>query len=455
MDAERWRRLQDLFEGALARAPDERDAWLAGQDADEALRREVLALLAADAAEDKVPGVLQYAAAAGTAAAPGADSLVGPWRLLRELGAGGMGTVFLAERADGAYQRTVAIKFLNGIASRDAGERMRRERQILADLDHPGIARLLDGGSTPEGQPYLVMEYVEGADLASAGRALGLEDRLRLLQKVAQAVHYAHQRLVVHRDLKPANILVREDGRPVLLDFGIARLADAGEADGQTQTRAWYTPGYASPEQRRGGPVGTASDIYALGQILAELLSGRFVPPAPDGTVALPSARGLRGLARRRMRELDALVQHACAPAVEQRYPSAAALADDIDRWFQHKPLRAAPARPWYRISTFLRRQRWTVAAALAAVLALVSFTLRLSQERDRALAAEARALEESATAEEVVQFLVSLFRAAAPDQAGNRPIQPAGAGRPRTGPARDTTGGSPAAAGPAADGPG
>jgi len=425
VDAERWRRLQDLFEGALAREAGERAAWLAGQEADEALRGEVLALLAADAADDQVPGVLQRAAA-GSAVAPGVDGLVGPWRLRRELGAGGMGTVFLAERADGAYQRTVAIKFLNGIPSRDAGERMRRERQFLADLDHPGIARLLDGGSTAEGQPYLVMEYVEGADLASAGRELGLEDRLRLLQKVAHAVHYAHQRLVVHRDLKPANILVREDGRPVLLDFGIARLADAGESDSQSQTRAWYTPGYASPEQRRGGPVGTASDIYALGQILAELLSGRFVPPAPDGTVVPPSARGLDGLARRRLRELDAVVQHACAPEVEQRYPSAAALAEDIDRWFQHKPLRAAPARPWYRASTFLRRQRWAVLAALAAALALFAFTLRLSQERDRALAAEARALEESATAEEVVQFLVSLFRAAAPDQAGNRPIQPA-----------------------------
>lgn len=425
MDVERWRRLQELFEGALAVDAAQRDGWLAAQEADPALRDQVLALIQADAAGDQVPQVLQRAAA-DTAESPRTGNLVGPWRLLEELGSGGMGTVFKAERADGAYQRTVAIKFLRGIATRDAAERMRRERQILADLDHPGIARLLDGGNTPEGQPYLVMEYVDGIDLVSAGRALALEDRLRLLQSVARAVHFAHQRLVVHRDLKPANILVRDDGRPVLLDFGIARVVDAGETAGQAQTRAWYTPGYASPEQRLGGTVGTASDVYALGQILAELLSGRFVAPAPDGRVATPGARGLRGLARRRLRELDAMVEHACAPAADHRYPSAAALADDIERWFQHKPLRAAPARPWYRISTLLRRRRWAVAASLLGVLALLAFTVWLSRERDRALAAEALARQESATAEEVVQFLVSLFRAAAPDQAGNRPIEPA-----------------------------
>lgn len=424
-ETDRWQRLQVLFEGALACDAAERAAWLAAREPDQGLREEVMALIEADAAADRVPAVLQRAAADSLASPPVATR-VGPWRLLDELGAGGMGTVFRAERADGAYQRTVAIKFLQGIATRDAAERMQRERQILADLDHPCIARLLDGGSTPEGQPYLVMEYVEGTDLASAGRALALEERLRLLQQVARAVHYAHQHLVVHRDLKPANILVRADGRPVLLDFGIARLVDVGAPDSQGQTRAWYTPGYASPEQRQGAAVGTASDVWSLGQILAELLSGRFVPPAADGSVLPPSARGLHGLPRRRLRELDAMVRHACAPEVAQRYPSAAALADDIDRWFEHRPLRAAPARPWYRLSTLLRRRRWALLAGVAALLALFAFTVRLSHERDRAVAAEALAREESATAEEVVQFLISLFRAAAPDQAGNRPIQPA-----------------------------
>src|SRR5690606_31496097 len=169
---------------------------------------------------------------------------VGPWRLLDELGAGGMGTVFRAERADGAYERVVAIKFLRGLPTRDATDRMRRERQILANLEHPNIARLIDGGTTADGQPYLVMDHVEGVSITEHVRGLGIEERLRLVAMVARAVHFAHQHLVVHRDLKAANILVRRDGTPMLLDFGIAKLLeqDGGVETGLTQ--AWFTPGY-------------------------------------------------------------------------------------------------------------------------------------------------------------------------------------------------------------------
>lgn len=350
---------------------------------------------------------------------------VGPWRLLDELGAGGMGTVFRAERADGAYERVVAIKFLRGLPTRDATDRMRRERQILANLEHPNIARLIDGGTTADGQPYLVMDHVEGVSITEHVRGLGIEERLRLVAMVARAVHFAHQHLVVHRDLKAANILVRRDGTPMLLDFGIANLLeqDGGVETGLTQ--AWFTPGYASPEQRRGEAVSTSSDVYALGQILAEVLTGVHRAPQADGTVSLPGARGLSGLPRRRLRELDAIVEHACAPRSADRYPSAEALADDIDRYLVYKPPRAAPARPGYLLRSFLRRHRVGVATAAAFLLASLAFTWRVVVERDRALQAEALAQANATTAEQVIDYLVSLFEAASPEQAGNQSILP------------------------------
>lgn len=426
MDADRWRRLQALFDQALALPAPDRPDFLERTEPDPGVRAEVMALLAADGDDDAVDRLVQRAAATVDAPGPAIGLQVGPWRVLDELGAGGMGTVFLAERADGAYERRVAIKFLRGIPTRDGAERMRRERQILADLDHPNIAGLLDGGGTAEGQPYLVMDYVEGVPITDYARSCTVDQRLRLLQQVARAVQFAHQRLVIHRDLKPANVLVRADGVPMLLDFGIAKLIanDAGAGDGQTQ--AWFTPGYASPEQRRGEPVSTAGDVYALGQLLAEVLSGEYRAPAADGTVPPPSARGLAGLPPRRLRELDAIVVQACAPVARDRYASAEALADDIERYFLHKPLRAAPARPLYLVRTFVRRHRLGVSASVLAVLALSAFTWRLASERDRALRAEAQAQQESATAEQVVQYLVSLFEAASPLQAGNRPILPA-----------------------------
>lgn len=425
MQQERWQRMQALFEQALALAPAQRMGFLQNAESDPTLRAEVVALLDADARDAGIDAVVQRAATEVLDCSPSIGARIGPWRLLDELGAGGMGTVFRAERADGAYQRIVAIKFLNGIPTRDGAERMRRERQILADLDHPNIAGLLDGGTTDEGQPYLVMDYIEGVAITDFARGCGIDQRLRLIQQVARAVHFAHQRLVIHRDLKPANVLVRNDGTPALLDFGIAKLldADAGESDGRTQ--AWFTPGYASPEQRRGEAVSTASDIYALGQLLAEVLSGEYRAPSAAGEIVPPSARGLSGPSRRRVRELDAIVLQSCAPRPGDRYPSAEALADDIERYFRHEPLRAAPARPLYLLGKFLRRHRYAAAAVLLFALAIAVFTWRLTAERDRALRAEAQAQQESATAARIVDYLVSLFEAASPEQAGNQPILP------------------------------
>ena len=423
---DRWQRMQWLFEQALARDPSVRGEFLLAEEPDESLRADVLALLVADAGDDGVDDLVNRAAADVGDRAPGVGTMVGPWRLIDELGAGGMGTVFRAERADGAYQQTVAIKFLRGIPTRDGAERMRRERQILSDLDHPNIAGLLDGGTTSEGQPYLVMDYVDGVEITTFARDVAIADRLHLIQQVARALHFAHRHLVVHRDLKPANVLVRADGTPILLDFGIAKLVDPEGADADGRTQAWFTPGYASPEQRRGEPVNTSSDIYSLGQLMAEVLSGEYRPPAADGHVVLPGERGLRGLPHRQRRELDAIVAQACAPLAVDRYQSADALADDIGRYFRHEPIRAAPARPLYLVRKFLRRNRYSVAAACIFAAAIVAFMWRLSAERDRALRAEAQAQEQSATAQSVVDYLVSLFEAASPEQAGNRAILPA-----------------------------
>lgn len=430
MSNDRWQRLQALFENALALEPSRREAFLHEAEPDAALRSEVLDLLRADegaaAGGDVVDAVVHRAASAAGSASPSMGARIGPWRLLEELGAGGMGTVFRAERADGAYERIVAIKFLRGIPTADAADRMRRERQILADLDHPHIAGLLDGGTTAEGQPYLVMDHVEGIEVTTYAQQRSIEERLRLIQRIARALHFAHTRLIVHRDLKPANVLVRPDGTPALLDFGIAKLVDREEGQAAAgRTQAWFTPGYASPEQRRGEPVSTASDVYALGQLMAEVLSGVYKAPSHDGDVMPPSARGLTGLPRRRLRELDAIVLHACAPDPRHRYHSADALAEDIERYFRNKPLRAAPARPLYLVAKFLRRNRFAVAAACVFVFAIGAFTWRLATERDRALRAEAEAQLQSATAERVIEYLVSLFEAASPEQAGTTPILP------------------------------
>lgn len=424
-NVERWVRLQELFDRAVALQPSARAAFLEREESDSSIRADVLALLEADNGGDALGGLVERVAEKVQLDTLSSGMLVGPWRLLDELGAGGMGTVFRAERADGAYERLVAIKFLRGLPTRDAAERMRRERQILADLDHPNIAGLVDGGTTSEGQPYLVMDYVEGESITDYARNCSIDQRLRLIASLAKALHFAHQHLVVHRDLKPANIMVRKDGTPMLLDFGIAKLLEADAADDAGRTQAWFTPGYASPEQRRGEGVSTASDIYALGQVLAEVLTGVYRPPDPDGEVVLPSARGLTGLPRRRLRELDALVAQACAPRRAARYRSAEALADDIERYFEHRPLRAAPARPGYVLRSFLHRHRLAVAGVSLFVLAMAVFTWRLVLERDRALQAESLAQANATTAEQVVDYLVSLFEAASPEQAGNEPILP------------------------------
>jgi serine/threonine-protein kinase len=427
MSDARWQRLQELFEGLLERSPDEHEAWLASMEADADLRREARALYDADSGPRvSITRQVRDASARVSAAVPAADQRLGPYRLIEEIGSGGMGTVFLAERADDSFHRHVAIKLLRGIPTRETTERMRRERQILADLSHPHIARLLDGGSTADGQPYLVMEYVEGVPINEfcRVRALPLADRLRLIQKVCGAVQYAHQRLVIHRDLKPANVLVRADGEPVLLDFGIAKLlSTTGEGAAQTGM-PWFTPAYASPEQRRGEAVSTAADVYGLGLLLYEVLADK--PPGANAAERLPRPSESATTNQYRVpAELDLIVAKATHAEPERRYVSAAALAEDLQRHLRGRPVHAVPDRLHYRVAKFIGRHRLATAAIVAAIAMALLFTWRLAGERDRALRAEAQARQESATAEHVVDYLVALFHSASPEEAGTRPIAP------------------------------
>jgi len=363
-------------------------------------------------------------------AADARGQLVGRYRLVSPIGRGGMGDVWLAERADGAFDQRVALKLVKrGMDSEEVLMRFRRERQILARLEHPNIARLLDGGLHADGRPFLVMEYVDGESCTALCRdtALPLESKLNVFGAICRAVHYAHQNLVVHGDIKPSNIVVAADGTVKLLDFGIARLL-AGDHSFETRT-GWsraVTPEYASPEQLRGESLTTSSDIYQLGALLFELLSGRRLHQSArtrfDGTSkatlaaerVVPSAvlrkeDGGPG-AERRWRavrgDLDAIVLQALESESTRRYASAANMADDITRHRSGNPVHARGANRRYHLTRFLRKHRAqlaTSAAVLVMGLALITGnTVRLKRERDRALL---QATKAGQSAEVLVQF--------------------------------------------------
>jgi len=426
---ERWQRLQELFDGLITQAPAQRASWLQSIDADAALKREALALVAAEeGGKDNGVTAQLREAAARIAASRVADQRLGAYRLIEEIGSGGMGTVFLAERVDRNFEQRVAIKLLRGIPTRDAIERMRRERQILADLAHPHVARLLDGGNTSDGQPYLVMEYIDGVPLNLFCRRhdLGVAARLGLIQKICAAVHYAHQRLIIHRDLKPANVLVRADGEPILLDFGIAKLLVDTAADAQQTALPWFTPAYASPEQRSGQRVGTGADVYGLGALLYELLADSLPQTDANGHLPPPSRVAAAASSKRRIgADLDLIVAKAMHADPQRRYDSAAALAEDLQRHLRGRPIHAAPDRLHYRAAKFIARHRLASAAAVATIALCVLFTVRLASERDRALRAEALAQQHSATAQSVVDYLISLFHSASPEETGTKAIAP------------------------------
>jgi tetratricopeptide (TPR) repeat protein len=400
---ERWRRLQALFHAARELPPEDRAHFIdreAGDDLD--LSREVEEMLAsAGTASEFLEKTVKRVAAQAGARNRLEGRRMGPYRLIREIGRGGMGVVFEARRDDDEYRKTVALKMapewrdLHGLA-----ERFRHERQILAGLEHPSIARFLDGGSEA-GVPYFAMEYVEGSPITTycRERKLALRERIELFRQVCAAVHYAHEHLVIHRDLKPANILVGADGVPKLLDFGIAKLLTPGEGD-TVGMRLW-TPDYTSPEQVRGGPVTTRTDVYSLGLILYEMLCGgkaqnadvstpltldnsicEAAPPAPSRQA---TERGERALARQLQGDLDIIVAMAIRKEPERRYPSAAALSDDLRRYLQGMPVEARPGTLAYRAAKMIRRHRAAVAAAAVVALSITGGGLAAVYQARRA----------------------------------------------------------------------
>jgi tetratricopeptide (TPR) repeat protein len=409
-EEERWRAAKEIFTRACGLDGAERAAYLEEACAGETgLREEVESLLEADAAAGEF--LETPALAAVTLPDPNSGKRYGPYRVVAPIGHGGMGDVYDAVRDDGQYEQRVALKLLRlGFDGEFARRRFRAERQILAGLDHLNIARLLDGGTTPDGQPYLVMERIDGLPLLEycEREKLPVARRLSLFLRVADAVAYAHRHLIVHRDLKPANILVTEAGEPKLLDFGIARVLEAGTAADSNTTSLFLTPAYASPEQARGEAIGTASDVYSLGMILFELLAGErayfvegvspaeaarriaeVVPPAPS-TVA--RRRGDERLAKALAGDLDNIVLMALRKEPERRYASVERLAADLERFLDNRPVSARPDTAWYRASKFVRRRRGPIAAAAAMALLLaggVAATLwqarRAEMERARA----------------------------------------------------------------------
>ncbi|MEM8929907.1 MAG: serine/threonine-protein kinase [Acidobacteriota bacterium] len=448
MAADTWQQIREVLDEALEMPAERRGAFVDGACADEALRRQVHSILAAydDETAFLDRGRPEIGSAPAAAEAWTAGRMVGPWRLSDRLGAGGMGTVFLARRADDAYAKDVAIKLLKrSWAGEEEIRRFRRERQILADLEHPNIAQLLDGGNTDEGQPYLVMEYVEGVPIDTYCRQheLGLDARLRLFLDVCSAVQFAHQNLIVHRDIKPSNIMVDRDGRAKLLDFGIAKiLAPDHFAETVLPTRTGLTPmtpEYASPEQVRGQPITTASDVYSLGVLLYSLLTGispyhfdgrdltAVVDAVCNQDVVAPSSRIRRAdpdavtdrhtpsgeperLARVLRGDLDAIVLRALAKEPERRYATAEQLADDLRRYFARQPVRARRHTTFYRTGKFLRRHRVGIAATATVFLILLAAILALLAQQDRLRQERNRAVFERQRAETVSRWLIELF---------------------------------------------
>ncbi len=409
---------------------------------------------------------------------------IGPYRVLRTLGAGGMGEVYLAERADAQFEQQVAIKVVHGGAlAVGMHSRLKLERQILAQLDHPNIAHLLDGGALPDGSAYIVMEYIDGIaiDAYCDSYCLDITARLKLFQTVCGAVHYAHQNLIVHRDLKPSNILVTSAGVPKLLDFGIAKLLDDRQAARHTlavtqEDIRIMTPDHASPEQVRGQAITTSSDVYVLGVLLYKMLCGSgpfFIssmrlseieraicekdPPPPSEMVALDDSKESSTIAvdrnstpyrlRRALRgDLDNIVLMAMRKEPERRYASAQQMSSDIQRHLDGMPVIAHRDTLSYRSAKFVKRHWLPVAASFGAALMVLAFamttyvqSLRIAAERDRASQQRERAEHERARAEEVSSFLVNLFKLSDPkENRGNqvtaRELLDSGAKRLQTG---------------------
>lgn len=449
LDKERWIALSPLLDQLLDRDEEDRQRWLAQLRAhDAATADELEALLAQDQALD-AQGFMGRPAAeemGGVAAPVGEEPIaaldltgesIGPYQLEREVGQGGMGAVWLARRADGRFQGEVAIKFLKaGLFGKGDNGRFAREGQILGRLSHPHIARLLDAGVHSGHQPYLVLEYVDGLpiDRYCHVHGLDIEARIRLFLDVLAAVAHAHQRLILHRDLKPSNILVTADGQVKLLDFGIAKLMDdatqpAAATELTQLAGSAFTPQYAAPEQIQQGDVTTATDVYALGVLLYQLLGGRH-PTADDTQTHLDRLKAVVELVPKRLSEvasgqldpviarqskllkgdLDTIVAKALKKSPAERYANAEQFSADLNRWLQHEPITARPDTRLYVLGRFVRRHRLAVGASTVAVFALLGLTAFSVVQAHRAEQAEHQAQQRRQQADDLLSFMLGEF---------------------------------------------
>jgi tetratricopeptide (TPR) repeat protein/predicted Ser/Thr protein kinase len=448
MEPEHWHRIKEVFSTALAVPPAMREAWLAQTLPDDPLLakevRELVAVFEEGGELFQVRTLVTVPDLPQELETALVGLRIGPYRILSELGRGGMGAVYLAVRDDQAYEQRVAIKLVKrGMDTDDIVRRFVHERKILAALIHPNIARLVDGGSTTDGRPFFVMEYVSGRPITTFARdkKLSVEEKLRLFVKVCSAVQFAHQNLIVHRDIKPGNLLVDRDGEPKLLDFGIAKLLAPpafGKLTELTQAhRQPMTPEYASPEQLAGEPVTTATDVYGLGILLYELLVGqnpvavgRVLGPGRAGRLPSQAVRGLDGdrrMSRRLQGDLDTIVGMALEPEPQRRYATAAALAEDVERHLEHRPVKAHPPTVLYRLGRTVRRQKLASALVLAVVIlaGITSFFAYdrsrkadlYERERDQAQEQRFRAENERRHNKELFLFLKGMIRSADPSQ--------------------------------------
>jgi serine/threonine protein kinase len=414
MTPERWGRVKEIFAGALERDPAERTTYVdAACASDQELRVEVISLLEA---HETAGGFIEQEAAHRiglTGAVPKQDWIgrrLGPYRIVGEAGRGGMSQVFKAVRDDQQYEKQVAIKLLKpGLDTDSLLRRFKAERQILAQLSHPNIAHLLDGGATEDGAPYLVMEYIEGKpiDAYCDDRDLGVTERLDLFRSLCSAVHYVHQHLMVHGDLKCGNVLVTDQGVVKLLDFGIAKLLGPAPGTTREEPRATtflaLTPEYASPEQVRGEPISTSSDVYSLGVLLYRLLSGDLPhkatgsttwalaqqiceqDPAPPSVTAVEATTGYGRFATTLRGDLDNIVLKALKKVPEERYPSAEQLSEDLRRYLRGFPVAARPDTTSYRVRKFAQRHKSAAVAAGLFIAALVAGIITTSWQAHRA----------------------------------------------------------------------
>jgi len=424
----RWNRIQSLFLEAMALAPEQRACFLDTACAgDQEMRREVESLIAHDGTDERpIADALEATAHSLFEWEDLSGARLGAWRVLREIGRGGMGTVYLACRDDDQFRKHVAIKVVaHGLDTAEMLNRFRHERQILAHLDHPYIARLIDGGNTPQGRPFLVMEYVEGQpiDRYCSEQKLDVVAQLRLVLKVCDAVSYAHRNLIIHRDLKPGNIIVTSDRSPKLLDFGIAKVLD--EISGGTAEHATrvLTPEYGSPEQALGGAVTTTTDVYSLGGVLYKLLTGSAPHPIHDSSpLAIMRAindedvRKPSDLRHGLSADVDSILLKALHREPQRRYRSVDQFAGDIERLLEGRPVTARPDTVWYRAGKYVRRHALATSMGAAIVVLLAGFAvlqtiqLRTTRaERDRA--------------NRITAFMTGMFKVPDPSESRGRKV--------------------------------